>query len=472
MARKKRLLWYSISLDTLRGFAIFLMLAALVALAFFGYRHWEAWALERQATSLVEEARDLTARLHARGELPQFADEFATGRELLHQAEEARARGDLRTTVDRGRQSRDVLAAVLNMLEQKGESGEAQFLAVHGDVEFRRADSNDWEEARHRVVLSSSDRVRTGPNGSADIMFSDGTFYTVSPNSSIVVTRRGGGSRNEQAVRMEHGWLNLMTRDNPTRVETPDAQARVSPESEAFVSYEEESRSGRIGAVRGEVQVSNEAGQVRRLDELEQVVQEGALLSEAEPLPAQPQLMAPADRREIDAGRQREVVLSWLPVDSATGYTLQVSRNKLFGDNVIEDDGRTKTSARLRIQGEGNFSWRVAAEGRERERGPWSAVRAFRIASNGRGSHSEDVVPPELVIEEAVGYGSIFIVEGRTEAGATVEVNGEPVQVNADGTFTKTTQLVGEGWSSIEVRARDAWGNTVDRRRRVYVDSP
>jgi hypothetical protein len=80
-------------------------------------------------------------------------------------------------------------------------------------------------------------------------------------------------------------------------------------------------------------------------------------------------------------------------------------------------------------------------------------------------------VPPELEIEEAVGYGSIFIVEGRTEAGATVEVNGEAVQVNADGSFTKTIQLVGEGWSFIEVRARDAWGNTVDRRRRVYIDS-
>jgi len=464
--------WYSVSLDTLRSFAIFLVVAALVALAFFGYRHWEAWALERQAASLVEEARDLVARLHARGELPQFAEEFATGRELLHQAEESRAKGDLRTTVERARRSRDVLAAVLGMLEQKGDGGEAQFISVHGNAEFRRADSNDWEEARNRVVLRSGDRVRTGANGSADIVFSDGTFYTVSPNSSIVISRRVAGARNEQSVTMEHGWLNLMTTESPTRVETPDAEARVSPDSEAFVTYEEQTRSGRIAAVRGAVQVRNASGQVRELGDLEQIVQEGSLLSDAKPLPAQPQLTVPADKREIDVSRQREVTLAWLPVQNATGYTLQVSRNRLFGDNIIDVSGRTKTSARLRVQGEGNFLWRVAAEGRGNERGPWSPVRLFRIATKASDSGGEDHEPPELVIDDAVGYGSIFIVEGRTEAGATVEVNGEPVQVNADGSFTKTTQLLGEGWSFIEVRARDTWGNTVDRRRRVYIDSP
>ena len=180
----------------------------------------------------------------------------------------------------------------------------------------------------------------------------------------------------------------------------------------------------------------------------------------------------PADKREIDPSRQRELVLSWLPVERATGYTLQVSRSPLFGDNVVEDEGRSKTSARLRIQGDGSFRWRVAAEGRDGERGPWSAVRMFRIASKAAAGGGEDTEPPELVIEDAVGYGSIFIVEGKTEAGATVEVNGEPVQVAADGSFTKTTQLLGEGWSFIEVRARDAWGNTADRRRRVYIDSP
>ena len=55
-------------------------------------------------------------------------------------------------------------------------------------------------------------------------------------------------------------------------------------------------------------------------------------------------------------------------------------------------------------------------------------------------------------------YGSIFIVAGRSEPGAQVEVNGEQVKIDADGAFTKTVQLTKEGWSIIEIRARDALG--------------
>jgi hypothetical protein len=53
-----------------------------------------------------------------------------------------------------------------------------------------------------------------------------------------------------------------------------------------------------------------------------------------------------------------------------------------------------------------------------------------------------------------------------------VEINEEPVKVAADGTFIKTIQLNKEGWSFIEIRARDAWANETVRRRRVHVDVP
>ena len=59
----------------------------------------------------------------------------------------------------------------------------------------------------------------------------------------------------------------------------------------------------------------------------------------------------------------------------------------------------------------------------------------------------------------------------RTEPGADVEVNGESVAVAADGSFTKTVQLGREGWSFVEIRARDASGNETLRRQRVFVES-
>jgi hypothetical protein len=470
MANKRRLGWYSVSLDTLRGWGMFVVIALLVAAAFFGYRYWEAWALERRATELIAEGRDLVENLQGHSELVQFGADFASGRDLVRQAEGAYEHGDFQTAVEVGKQGRNILAAILSYAERKGEGGEAHFLSVQGDVEYRRRDSSEWEAARSQMILEAGDHVRTSGSASAEIMFVDGTFYTVNPNSAIVVTRRSESSGAGQAVKIAYGLLNLFTQDNPLRVETPEAEAEVSPETQAFVAYEENTRSGRFGAVSGAMTVTTKGGLERDVGELQQVTQEGGLLSETRRLPAPPELVSPGDQREIDASRSDEVQLAWDAVSGATGYVLQVGRNKLFVDNVVEDEGRRKTSARLGIRGEGTFHWRVAAERGDEGRGPWSAVRSFRVTAF-RDAGEEDSTPPTLEILDVDRYGSIFIVEGRTEPGASVEVNGEAVTVGAEGNFTKTIQLLGEGWSFIEVKARDAWGNEADRRRRVFIET-
>ena len=92
------------------------------------------------------------------------------------------------------------------------------------------------------------------------------------------------------------------------------------------------------------------------------------------------------------------------------------------------------------------------------------------MASQRAGGGDADKTPPQVDLEDVRAYGSIVIMNGRTEPGATVEVNGEDTSVNADGTFTKTVQLAAEGWSFVEIRARDAWGNETVRKQRVYVE--
>lgn len=471
MARKRRLGWYSVSVETLRGMGLFLAVLVLVTAAFFGYRYWESWALERQASGLIAETRDLVGTLRGYSELPRLSEQYATGRQLLTEAQASYAAGDLRDAVDKGKRSRNVMALLLSMLEAEGgDEGEGSFISVQGGVEFRR-EAGEWQAARSRTTLQAGDRVRTSSGGSAEIMFTDGTMYTVNPNSSIVVTPRTGGAGDSQAVGLEYGLLDLATRDNPTRVGTPEVEARVEQQTQAFVSYDQETRRGRIGAVSGEVVVEGGDGS-RRLGSLEQVEQSRGTLSAVSRLPAPPSLVVPRDLREFDASRESEVTLEWSPVPGAGGgYALQVSRNRLFVDNVIDVEGRRKTSARLGIRGDGNFQWRVAALSGGGERGPWSAPRTFRITAIGAEEGAGDTKPPALEIEKAVGYGNIFIVEGTTEAGSSVEINGEPAKVNADGTFIKTIQLSGEGYGMIEVRARDAWGNVADYRERVYVES-
>ena len=80
-------------------------------------------------------------------------------------------------------------------------------------------------------------------------------------------------------------------------------------------------------------------------------------------------------------------------------------------------------------------------------------------------------IPPPLDIDEVQVYGSIVMVGGRTEPGALVAVNGEQVAVAADGAFTKTIQLANEGWTFVEIKARDGAGNETVRRRRVFLET-
>jgi hypothetical protein len=355
-------------------------------------------------------------------------------------------------------------------------AGQAQFVEIQGEVEFRRGDGGDWQEARTRVQLLPGDYVRTAENGSAEIMFNDGTLYTVRPNTQFIVSpaSSGSGGAPEQSIEMEYGWVNLSTSSRSSNVKTPGAVAQVKESSEAYVAVDKGTSQGRFGAYRGGMQLSSSGGLTRDVGELQEVTQTGGLLSEPRSLPPRPEPLEPQDGLSLDLDPSRRLVLAWSGVPGASRYALQVSRNKLFIDNVIDAENRTKTRATLGLRGEGSFLWRVAAFGPDGVQGPWSDSRKFRVAASARGAAGEkgDTTPPQLDLDDVKTYGSISVVVGRTEPGARLEINGEQVKASADGAFTKTVQLSKEGWNIIEVRARDVSGNEAVRRHRVFVENP
>jgi hypothetical protein len=221
------------------------------------------------------------------------------------------------------------------------------------------------------------------------------------------------------------------------------------------------------------MELSSAGGLTREIGPRQQVVQTGDLLSEAKPMPLAPEPLEPEDNEALDLDRTRRLVLSWSPVAGATRYALQVSRSHHFVDNLIDVENRSRTRATLGLRGEGSFQWRVAAYGPDGAQGAWSSPRKFRVASSrSAGGEKKDTTPPELDLDEVKTYGSIFMVSGRSESGARIEVNGEQVKTAVDGTFTKPVQLNKEGWNMIEIRARDAWGNETVRRHRVFVENP
>jgi hypothetical protein len=451
-----------------------LLLCGAAAVGYFGFRGWSRYNVEHEASVVIDEATVLEQRLQNEAGAEVYRTESNSAAESLAQARTHFANKDFRPALELARRSKALLVSVLDALGHGATAGEAQFISVQGSVEYRSGDAGEWETARGRVTLRSGDYVKTASNGSAEIMFVDGTLYTVRPNTLFVVThsKSGLGGSSEQSIRMEYGWVNLNTSEKPGKVTTPGAEAQVAQQSEASVSYDQTTAAGRFAALRGGMEVTTAQG-TRTLQAMQQATQLGGKLSEVKAVTPAPILLQPVDGNEVSLASTKQLELSWEAVAGATRYALQVSRNRLFVDNVIDVDNRVKTRATLGVRGEGTFLWRVAAYGKDGTPGAWSSARELRVSARDLGAESsaDQNAAPTLELEDVQSYGSLFIVAGRTQAGNVVLVNGEGVAVGADGSFRKTVQVASEGWSFVEVRARNPQGKETVRRHRVFVES-
>ena len=61
----------------------------------------------------------------------------------------------------------------------------ARFSAIEGGVQVKRAGTLEWIDATAAVVLHRNDLVRTGSGATAEILFADGTQFSVRPDSLI-----------------------------------------------------------------------------------------------------------------------------------------------------------------------------------------------------------------------------------------------------------------------------------------------
>lgn len=465
--------WYRVSVDSLRAGGKVLIALLLLGVAFLGFRAWEARLDRAAAQTAIEEVDQLLAEMRSQPASSPFASDLAAAEEANREARMLFQKGDHRRALASARGSQNLLRWVRDSLlrGQRADAGEAQFLSVSGSVQVRHGDAGEWEPAASGVALRSGDYVRTGTGGSAEIAFANGSRSIVRPDTMFKVYRAQssifGGS--EQAINMSYGWVNLDTAEQESSVTTPDAEALVQRDSAASVAYDRSSRRGFFVNYQGGVEVASTSGERQSVNPLQQVVQVGTKLSSPSALPGQPELLQPADNFQVSLARSDRLELDWQPVAGAARYALQIASDKQFNDRVIDDTNRVRTGAALGLRAEGRFEWRVAAIDRNGVQGPWSVPARFRVAASLSGAGDDR--PPTLDLHYIKPYGSIFMLGGVTEPGVQLEINGERVTVAADGSFTKTIQLLEEGWSFLTLRARDGRGNTAERRERVFVEA-
>jgi hypothetical protein len=354
-----------------------------------------------------------------------------------------------------------------------------RFYRIEGDVRVKRSGEFSWKSADSDMVLQIGDQVKTSSSGSAQLIYFDGTLTTIKGGSLLEIRDLYEDPVTKvRRVREKLNWgeLNASTRERNVRgsyheVATEAVAARAEEGSEFRVVYDRGRGTATFDVFDGRIEVANDDRKAT-LDAGERVSADAAgRLRAKEALPDVPRLISPADQRVFihEDPSRAHVNLSWEPVTAAQRYRLVIAEKPLF-TKPLYDAERSDTAAIVEGVPVGSYYWRVAAISQGGGLGPYSDARRFRVASE-RIHDASDTEPPLLEIAEFVPIGSMVIVNGRTEPGATLWVDEEKVDVADDGRFYAVVRLRREGLNRIRFVAQDTAGNESELQKTTVVET-
>jgi hypothetical protein len=345
-----------------------------------------------------------------------------------------------------------------------------RFATFDGSVHVKVAGTLEWKAATLAMVLRQNDLVRTGSGATAVILFSDGMRISVRPDTliTIVESSQNPVSRQQRtALAVDSGEANFQTaaRAGNTTVSAPTLRTTASRDTAGNIQVAESGETG-LRIFKGQGEAETRSGQKVRL-----VANQGVTVDPvgtAGPtvdLPTVPLLTAPPNRADISYEDLPGSVtlLVWNAVPGATGYRVMVDFSPTFARPLYDRQDHRPTQLEVRGLDAGSYYWKVAALDARGSEGSFSEAWRFTLAA----APTSTGPPPPLVFEAAELKGNVLHVSGRTEPGATLTLNGERLEVQADGTFNEFLTFTGNAGATVVLRATTRKGGTVEDRRRV-----
>lgn len=348
----------------------------------------------------------------------------------------------------------------------------ATLTRVQRSVRRKRTDGLSWERAKQRMPLYTNDAVRTFERSSATIAFSVNDRIEVDENSLIIIMPLEPEASDDEIVLafLSPELLDSLAeasseeRDRSIREAAAQRRLRISPVSGSG-GREGKTRlkvrtmpdnSTSIVSLEGDLKIVGPGGREIILKEemVTKVTSRGKLI-EPRLLPAAPALMQPQHGAKYAFLRKApKVKFSWESVERAGSYRVVVARDRKFR-RIFADEKVRGTSFSIKNVQPSTYYWRVRSRDKDGFEGAYSKVRSFVAL--------QDESPPQLTIlsppEMFVSPGPTVELSGKTDRGARVRVNGEPVQVAADGTF-RTVVSLKEGINLVNIETSDTSGNT------------
>jgi type II secretory pathway pseudopilin PulG len=458
---ESQLEWYYVSTQTLVRIVVgFLVVAGLVASGVFFFVKRDDSA--RRARQEVADAEDALTRAKKQQDAGLLQREIAAADDKL---------ADAHRDLDIGQNERatktalDVKSTALKIMAGAVIKSEAHVADVAGTVQIQRANRTTWETLRQSMPLHEGDFIKTGPNGTAEVLWNDGTMYRIRPETLFEVHGAAGGSNPKLVV----GTTDVSTGDKSTsKVSTDVATANI--DSNSMVGMQQDASATSVSSYRGRTVLSNAAGQSVTLGARERAVAaRGGPIGPKITLPDVPNLLAPDDNLLVDLRKSEPLRLKWSPVKEASGYQVEIAASRLFvKDSVLPGfpSERVQSDTLLQVHDPGLYFWhvRTVKKGSPVLYSEWTAERRFKAVGADQAAVQGDALPPDLVITQRPNVvGSSVVLVGRTVPGALVTVNGEMTDVNADGSFRKIITIGGDGMQTIVIKARTAGGETVKR---------
>jgi hypothetical protein len=350
----------------------------------------------------------------------------------------------------------------------------ARFTSIEGNVLVKKAGTLDWKTVEKGMALGGGDLIRATSAASAEITCFDGTVIQLQPGALMTLEKTfedpATKARTVAALlSVGAGTVQTSTKNVPsstTEISTPTVKGSLDEKSKAAVDVAESGESD-FRMFQGSGRAETKKGQTIQLGPSEGLkVSPGGNAGPKVPLPAVPALVAPPHQAEVVyPDPTRNMTLVWKPVPGATSYHLMLDYSAYFNRPLIDRKDIHESQQEIRGLDLGKYYWRVSAIDKDGVEGGFSAFFGFTVAARGR---SDGVAPP-LTIESLDVRGNILQVKGRTERGGTITINGQRVDVGADGRFDEYITFEKPGKQEVVIRATGLDGGAREERRSVVV---
>jgi hypothetical protein len=351
---------------------------------------------------------------------------------------------------------------------------QAKFVNLDGRVQVKKVNSVQWVTADYRMALDKGDLIQTSGDGAARITFADGTTYTVQADTLVTVEENSVGRDSETRVAMHisSGAVDLATGtwDSPkskAEVSSSNAVASVKQNSRAAMRSDPQTSETEITVSAGSAELATTDGLQRvEIGKWERVTvpPSGGTVVKTNVL-APPDLAEPLNLQPliVPDPKHAPVHFEWKPVSDAVSYEIRISTTSMFS-RIVEDRKLTGTSVDLAGLDPGDYFWDVLATDAQKRVSAPSDTYKFTLATQGKGQEMM------LEIGNTELHGNVMEISGRTEPGAALIINGEPVaDIRPDGTFKYFTSSLSRGSQTIVVTGQNRRGGTAIKRVEIVI---